>query len=103
MRSLIPGEYNRDSGPDFFSTRLIIDGTIWAGNTEIHINASDWYRHGHHTDHAYDNVILHLVYNNDAETFTASGEAACHRSTSFDVSLWENYTDLVNNPSLLAC
>ena len=98
-----PGEYNRDSGPDFFNTRLIIGGTTWAGNTEIHLNASDWYRHGHHTDHAYDNVILHIVYNNDAESFTASGRRLVTAAPSFDVSLWENYTDLVNNPSLLAC
>lgn len=98
-----PGEYNRDSGPDFFSTRLMIEGTVWAGNTEIHINASDWYRHGHHTDHAYDNVILHLVYNNDADTFTSSGRKLVTVQPSFDNALWDNYIDLVNNPSLLAC
>lgn len=98
-----PGEYNRDSGPDFFNTRLTIGGTSWAGNTEIHINASDWYRHGHHTDHAYDNVILHLVFNNDAETFTASGRRLVTSEIAFDGALWENYLDFVNNPSVLAC
>ncbi len=70
---ITPGDYNRDSGPDFFNTRLVVGGTVWAGNTEIHVNASDWYRHGHHTDHAYDNVILHLVHNDDADVYTASG------------------------------
>lgn len=98
-----PGEYNRDSGPDFFNTRLKIDGTVWAGNTEIHINASDWYRHGHHTDHAYDNVILHLVHNNDAEAFTASGRRLLTSSLGFDEAIWENYLDFVNSPTLLAC
>lgn len=98
-----PGEYNRDSGPDFFNTRLIIGGTSWAGNTEIHINASDWYRHGHHTDHAYDNVILHLVFNNDAEAFTASGRKLVTVNISFEEAIWENYLDFINNPSLLAC
>lgn len=98
-----PGEYNRDSGPDFFNTILVISGTVWAGNTEIHINASDWYRHGHHTDHAYDNVILHIVYNNDAEAFTASGRRLLTARPGFDPMLWENYIDFVNNPSPLAC
>jgi len=98
-----PGEYNRDSGPDFFNTRLVIDSTSWAGNTEIHINASDWYRHGHHTDHAYDNVVLHIVHNNDAEAFTASGRRLLTACLPFDPALWENYLDFVNNPSPLAC
>ncbi len=98
-----PGEYNRDSGPDFFNTRLMIEGTLWAGNTEIHINASDWYRHGHHTDHAYDNVILHLVHNNDAEAFTASGRRLLTSQLGYNEALWDNYLDFVNNPTLLSC
>ncbi len=97
------GDYNRDSGPDFFNTRLRVDGTAWAGNTEIHVNASDWYRHGHHTDHAYDNVILHLVHNDDAEVYTASGRRLLTLRLEFDPALWENYIDFVNNPSVLAC
>ena len=98
-----PGEYNRDSGPDFFNTRLTAGGTAWAGNTEIHVVASDWYRHGHHTDHAYDNVILHVVHVNDAEVYTASGRRLLTVQLEFDPALWENYVDFVNNPSVLAC
>jgi hypothetical protein len=98
-----PGEYNRDSGPDFFSTRLIIGGTEWAGNTEVHINASDWYRHGHHTDRAYDNVILHLVHNEDTDVYTASGRRLVTATPAFDAALWDNYLDFVNNPSPLPC
>jgi hypothetical protein len=98
-----PGEYNRDAGPDFFSTRLIIGGTEWAGNTEIHVNASDWYRHGHHTDRAYDNVILHLVHNEDTDVYTASGRRLVTAQPGFDPALWDNYLDFVNNPSPLPC
>jgi hypothetical protein len=98
-----PGQYNRDSGPDFFNTRLMIGDTVWAGNTEVHMNASDWYRHGHHTDHAYDNVILHLVNNDDTDVFTASGRRLMTVKLEFDPVLWENYIDFANNPSLLAC
>jgi len=100
---ITPGDYNRDSGPDFFNTRLLVDGTAWAGNTEIHVSASDWYRHGHHTDHAYDNVILHLVHNADAEVYAASGRRLLTVRLEFDPALWENYIDFVNNPSVLAC
>ncbi len=59
------GEHNLDSGPDFFNARIKIGKTTWAGNVEIHVNASDWENHKHHHDKAYDNVILHVVYKND--------------------------------------
>src|SRR5690606_31740105 len=49
--------------------RLIIDGQLWAGNVEIHIKSSDWYVHNHEVDCAYDNVILHVVYEHDTDIF----------------------------------
>jgi len=100
---ITPGEYNTDSGPDFFNTRLEISGTHWAGNTEIHINSSDWFRHGHHTDHAYDNVILHLVIKNDADAYTASGRKLTTIELKFNNNLWDNYLRLVNSPKVIAC
>lgn len=62
-----PGKYNIESGPDFFDGIIEIDGIVWRGNIEIHVNASDWYLHNHQNDLYYDNVILHVVYNNDKE------------------------------------
>lgn len=69
------GEHNTDSGPDFFNARIKIGETQWAGNVEVHINASDWHKHKHITDKTYDNIILHVVYEADEKLFRKSGEA----------------------------
>ncbi|MBA6153261.1 DUF2851 family protein [Gelidibacter gilvus] len=63
------GQHNLNSGPDFFNAQLEIDGQLWAGNVEIHIKSSDWYVHNHEVDAAYDNVILHVVFEHDTNVF----------------------------------
>lgn|SRR5690554_154097 len=63
------GQHNTNSGPDFFNAQLKIGEQLWAGNVEIHINSSDWFVHSHETDQAYDNVILHVVWEHDTEIF----------------------------------
>ena len=74
IKILKVGEHNSDSGPDFFNARIKINGTEWAGNVEIHTNASDWHKHKHTTDKAYDNIILHVVHEADEKLFRKSGE-----------------------------
>ncbi|GGC47475.1 hypothetical protein GCM10011386_44510 [Parapedobacter defluvii] len=59
------GCHNRDAGPDFIAARLRIGETEWAGNIEIHVRASEWDIHKHDRDRAYNNVILHVVYEYD--------------------------------------
>ncbi|WP_316634438.1 DUF2851 family protein [uncultured Flavobacterium sp.] len=63
------GDYLELSGPDFFNAQIIIGDQKWAGNIEIHIKSSDWYVHHHEKDSAYENVILHVVWEHDAEIF----------------------------------
>lgn len=68
------GEHNRDAGPDFSHAHLRIGQQEWVGNVEIHVRASDWRRHCHHTDPAYNNVILHIVCEDDEPAVNARGE-----------------------------
>ncbi len=68
------GQYNIHAGPDFINAHIRIDGQDWVGNIEIHVCASDWYKHRHHMDAAYDNTILHVVAKADKEVCNTRGE-----------------------------
>lgn len=98
-----PGEYNHDSGPDFFNARIRIGETEWAGNIEIHTKASHFETHGHNRDHAYDNVILHIVAEYDRRVRNAKGQEVLTVKINFDESLLQKFTELVNNPYNIAC
>ena len=63
------GVYNTNSGPDFLNAEVKIDGQLWIGNVEIHVQSSDWYAHHHEKDVNYDAVILHVVWNYDTDVF----------------------------------
>ncbi|CAM4316601.1 DUF2851 family protein [Gillisia hiemivivida] len=69
------GTHNHLSGPDFFNAKIEIDHQLWAGNVEIHLKSSDWYLHRHETDPNYDNVILHVVWEDDSEVFRKDNSA----------------------------
>ncbi|OYU80769.1 MAG: hypothetical protein CFE23_07290 [Flavobacterium sp. BFFFF1] len=69
LQILNTGQYPELSGPDFFNAQIILGQQKWAGNIEIHLKSSDWYLHHHHHDAAYDNVILHVVWEHDSVIF----------------------------------
>lgn len=74
LRIIDQGQLNSDAGPDFFNATIELDSQTWVGNIEIHVRASDWFRHHHDTDPAYDSVILHVVQIDDAPIHRNSGE-----------------------------
>ena len=68
-----PGRIQQHSGPDLEGALIRIDGQLWAGNVEVHLRSSEWNAHGHRFDPAYENVVLHVVYEHDAEVRTLRG------------------------------
>lgn len=97
------GKRNTDSGPDFFNARVKIDGTIWVGNVEIHRLASDWERHNHNADAAYDNVILHVAEIIDKPVFRSNGEEVPAAVLRYPAALKINYQKLLDAKTWIAC
>ena len=100
-----PGERNKDGGPDFLNARIRIADTLWAGNVEIHVNAGDWFRHNHHHDKAYENVILHVVFSDDGypETINPLSIPTLVVEGRFPTNIFSRYNYFLENPSWIPC
>ncbi len=100
---LNPGIQNHDSGPDFINAKIRIDGTIWVGNVEIHLKSSDWKVHKHNTNPAYDNVILHIAQNIDAECFNTINRKIPCISLIPDNKIIKRYYQFMKEEELIKC
>ncbi len=98
-----PGLHNQNSGPDFFNAKIKIGNTIWAGNIEIHFNSSDWFNHGHNLDHAYDNVILHVVVKYDKPAINTKGYEINTLVIDFPDALEWNLLTLLGSGKWIPC
>jgi len=100
-----PGQHNQHAGPDFSNAKIRIGDTLWAGNVEIHIRSSDWYRHKHQLDQAYDNVILHVVAQHDQEIFRTDGTeiAVLEIGKLIPEEIAENYEELMAGLNWIPC
>jgi len=102
---LFPGMQNTDAGPDFIQTKIKIGNTIWAGNAELHLLASDWNRHQHQNDKAYNNTVLHIVYRCDAEIELENGEPipCLELKNKFDLALFKKYEGFLKSKKWIPC
>lgn len=97
------GVPNTDAGPDFMNAQVRINGTLWAGNIEIHKLASDWQKHNHHQNVNYDNVILHVVNKHDHETFRVNGEIIPTIELKYPNEYLKRYTELEISDKWIPC
>ena len=98
-----PGLQNRNAGPDFFNAKVRIGDTLWVGNVEVHLRSSDWQRHGHDHDTAYNNVILHVVETADSEAVTTDGKHLPQLQLAIPDSVRENYSQLCQTDDYPRC
>lgn len=92
-----PGRLNTDAGPDFFNAKVNIGGHTWAGDIEIHVRASDWHRHGHDNDPAYDSVILHVVDRDDTPITRSNGEVIPQMRMACTPDFYKRYSELADS------
>lgn len=99
------GTLNANAGPDFSQARIQIGTVEWAGNVEIHLCSSDWLLHGHQHDAAYDNVILHVVWEADQVIHRPDGSVipTLALQNRVDQRLLYQYQQLLENREVIPC
>ena len=95
-----PGFRNQNAGPDYIEARIRIGEQLWAGQVEIHVRTSDWNRHRHQDDKAYQNVVLHVVYEHDR---TVNEIPVLALQGHFSTSLYHQYEQFVTAQRWIAC
>ena len=94
------GTYNTNQGPDFTDAKIKIGKTIWAGNIELHLLSSDWQRHNHHFDKNYENVILHVVWEDDFPNYNIP---VLNLKNRIAKALLQRYEGLMNAQGFIPC
>ena len=116
VQVIMPGQYNNHQGPDFSNAKILIGNTTWAGTVELHIKTSDWKKHKHHEDKNYDNVILHVVWEDDGGRNAIAIGSADERRKNVPISvpvielksrvakiLLQRYEELMQSPAFIPC
>ena len=99
------GEYNTNGGPDFLNAKIQIDDTIWVGNVEIHVNASEWHKHQHNKNLAYNNVILHVVFEADEQILRTNNHPipTLELTKKISLQLKNRYLKLLHEKTWIPC
>ncbi len=99
------GQHNLNAGPDFLMSHILLGDKEWYGNIELHVRSSDWDRHHHRDDAAYNNVILHVVWVNDKVIYRCDGSVIPTMLLSVYVNqhLLDKYSTMMNTTNWIPC
>ena len=97
-----PGRRNTNAGPDFEEARIKVGNTTLVGHVELHVNTSDWAKHNHTQDPAYQNIILHVVYNDDSKLENVNF-SALELKKNIPAYVIDQYTNLIQTVQPIAC
>lgn len=102
---LNPGTHNEHAGPDFLHGSLVIDDITWYGHVELHIRATAWHTHKHREDPAYDNVVLHVVWDHDQPIHRRDGALLPTLVLKDRVApqLLQQYQEFAHNKATIPC
>jgi hypothetical protein len=100
LQIISPGVYNTNQGPDFNDAKIRIGKTTWAGNIELHLLSSDWNRHKHHRDKNYNNVVLHVVWEDDFPDYNIP---VLNLNNRVAKTLLQRYEELMNAKGFIPC
>ncbi|MFL9834565.1 DUF2851 family protein [Chryseobacterium terrae] len=99
------GKWNTDSGPDFLMSKIKIKNLILAGNIELHVKSSDWIFHQHSKDPNYQNIILHVVFQNDIDIpeLRHQNIPTLELKNFVDKNVFQKYENLINENQFIPC
>lgn len=105
IRIIHPGQFNTNQGPDFQEACIKINTTTWVGNIELHVKASDWKIHKHHEDSNYQNVILHVVWEDDIQVLDKWGNhiPTLKLEDRIPKILLQRYEELMLSQNIIPC
>lgn len=103
VQILYPGLHNHHSGPDFSAARIRIGNTLWAGQVELHLRTSDWFRHKHQDNEQYRRIILHVVFIHDMPANAAPGVPCLELQSCIPKLLLRRYEDLRRSAAFVPC
>jgi hypothetical protein len=101
LHIIFPGRSSNNSGCDFKDAVFGLNGRIISGNVEVHVKSSQWQSHGHHQDPKYNNIVLHVVWQQDSLTPTLLQNGRAIPTVclgSFITSPLDELNDLSANP-----
>lgn len=101
LQIFFPGRYNTNQGPDFSEAKVRVGNATWVGSVELHLKSSDWKRHKHNIDENYQNVILHVVWDNDMDD--GYSVATLELKERVPKMLLDRYADLMNTTAFIPC